>query len=92
MSVERGALALAGIGEFDFQGAFERASGKLAAASIKSVNLEIAALYDKLLKPMLQGTVLADLRSDGRADIAVELRDGKITAVDRGAQASLARR
>lgn len=84
VSVEHGALALAGIGEFDFQGTFERASGKLAAASIKSVNLEVAALYDKVLKPMLQGTSLADLRSDGRADIAVELRDGKFTAVDVG--------
>ena len=82
VSVERGALALAGIGEFDFHGTFERASGKLAAASVKSANLEFAALYDKLLKPALQGTVLADLRCGGRADIAVELRDGKVTAVD----------
>ena len=82
VSVERGALALAGIGAFDLHGTFERASGKFAAASLKSVNLEIAALYDKLLKPELQGTVLADLRCDGRADIAVELRDGKVTAVD----------
>ncbi|MBI2292186.1 MAG: hypothetical protein HYU73_18090, partial [Betaproteobacteria bacterium] len=61
---------------------FERASGKLAVASVKSANLGIAALYDKLLKPALQGTVLADLRCDGRADVAVELRDGKVTAVD----------
>jgi len=84
VSVERGALALAGIGEFDFHGTFERTSGKLAAASLKGANLEIAALYDKLLKPTLQGTVLADLRCAGRADIAVELRDGKFTAVDLG--------
>ena len=82
VSVERGALALAGIGEFDLHGTFERASGKLAVASFRSANLAIAALYDKLLKPALQGTVLADLRCDGRADIAVELRDGKVTAVD----------
>ena len=82
VSVERGALALAGIGEFYFHGTFERASGKLAAASLKSADLELAALYDKLLKPALQGTVLADLRCDGRADIAVEVRDGKVTAVD----------
>ncbi len=82
VSLERGTLALAGIGEFDLRGTFERASGKLAAASVKSANLGIAALYDKLLKPALQGTVLADLRCDGRADVAVELRDGKVTAVD----------
>src|SRR3990172_1661370 len=82
VSLERGTLALAGIGEFDLHGTFESASGKLAVASVKSANLGIAALYDKLLKPALQGTVLADLRCDGRADIAVELRDGKVTAVD----------
>ena len=82
VSLERGTLALAGIGEFDLHGTFERASGKLAVASVKSANLGIAALYDKLLKPALQGTVLADLRCDGRADVAVELRDGKVTAVD----------
>ena len=84
VSVERGALALAGIGEFDFHGTFERAGAKLAAASLKSGNLEVAALYEKLLKPMLQGTAFGDLRCDGRADIAVELRDGKLTAVDLG--------
>ena len=82
VSVERGAFTLAGIGELDFHGTFERASGKLATATLKSANLELAALYDKLLKPALQGTVLADLRCDGRADVAVELRDGNVTAVD----------
>ena len=82
VSLERGTLALADIGEFDLHGTFERASGKLAAARVKSANLGIAALYDKLLKAALQGTMLADLRCDGRADVAVELRDGKVTAVD----------
>ena len=80
--VERGAFTLAGIGELDLHGTFERASGKLATASFKSANLELSVLYDKLLKPALQGTVLADLRCDGRADVAVELRNGKVTAVD----------
>lgn len=84
VSVERGALALSGIGDFDFHGAFERAGARLAAASVKSGNLELPALYEKLLKPMLQGTALGDLRCDGRADIAVEVRDGKFTAVDVG--------
>ncbi len=84
VSVERGRLALAGIGDLDFHGTLERAGGKLATASLKSANLEVAALYDKLLKPALQGTALADLRSAGRVDIAVELRDGKLTAVDLG--------
>ncbi len=84
VSVEHGRLALAGIGDFDFHGTLERAGAKLAAASLKSGDLEVAALYEKLLKPMLQATAFGDLRCDGRADIAVELRDGKLTAVDLG--------
>ena len=89
VSVERGALALAGIGVFDFHGTFERTSGKLAAASLKSGNIEVAALYEKLLKPMLQGTALGDLRCDGRADIAVEVKRRAIRAVDLGLQAGI---
>ena len=82
VTVDRGALALAGIGELELQGTFERASARLSTASLRSANLELAALYDKLLKPALQGTLLADVRCDGRADVAVELRDGRVTAVD----------
>ena len=82
ISIERGQLALAGIGELDFNALLDRAAGRLAAASLKSVNLGIAALYEKLLKPALQGTVLADLRCDGRADIALEVRDGEFIAAD----------
>jgi hypothetical protein len=78
----RGRLALAGIGDFDLDGALERASGKLAAASLKSANLEVAALYEKLLKPALQGTALGNLRSEGRADISLEVRDGTVAAAD----------
>jgi hypothetical protein len=80
--VERGQLALAEIGDFDFNAAFDRAAGQISAASFKTVNVDVAALYEKLLKPMLQASTLGNLRSEGRADAAVELRDGKITAID----------
>jgi hypothetical protein len=82
VSVERGRLVLAGIGEFDFNALHDRAAGKLASASLKSANLDVAALYDKLFKPALQGTVLADLRCDGRADIALEVKDGALAGAD----------
>jgi hypothetical protein len=82
LTLERGRLALAGIGDFDLQGTLERAGGKLATASLKSANLEVAALYDKLLKPALQGTVLGNLRGEGRADIALEVKAGTVAAAD----------
>ncbi len=82
VSVERGGLVLAGIGDFSFNALFDRAAGKLASASLRTTNLEVAALYDKLLKPALQGTALADLRCDGRADVALEVKDGAVVAAD----------
>ena len=80
--VERGRLELPGIGTMDVSATFDRTAGRLAAATIKTADIEIAALYDRLLKPMLQGTALGDLRSDGRADIALEIRDGALAAAD----------
>ncbi|MBI4188903.1 MAG: hypothetical protein HY525_00005 [Betaproteobacteria bacterium] len=82
VAVERGRLVLAGIGEFDFNALYDRAAGKLSSASLKSANLDVAVLYDKLFKPALQGTVLADLRCEGRADIALEVKDGVLAAAD----------
>ena len=78
VGIERGRLDLAGIGGVDFSALLERAGGKLAMANFKSVNLGIATLYDKLLKAALQGTPLADLRCDGHADIALEVKDGAV--------------
>jgi hypothetical protein len=82
VAIERGQLTLAEIGGVDFSAALDRVSGILAAANLKSVNVEIATLYDKLLKPTLQGTPLADLRCDGHADIALEMRDGAVVGAD----------
>jgi hypothetical protein len=82
--VERGTLALAGIGNLEFDATLNRATGQLAAASAKTADLEVTVLYEKLLKPMLQGTALGDLRTEGRATVSVEVRDGRFTAVDLG--------
>ena len=82
MAIERGQFALAGIANVDFNAVFDRDGGKLAAANFKSSNVDIATLYEKLLKPAVQGTVLADLRCDGHADVAVDIKDGAIAAAD----------
>ena len=82
VTIERGQLALAGVGGLDFSAMLERAGGKLATASLKSANLDIAMFYDKLLKPALQGTALADLRCEGKADIALAVKNGAVIAAD----------
>ena len=82
LAIEQGRVALAGIADVDMTAAFNRTSGTLTTASLKSTNVDIAGLYAKLLKPALQGTVLSDLRCDGRADFALAIKDGAIVAID----------
>ena len=82
LAIEQGRLTLAGIAAVDLSAAFDRTTGKLTVANLKSTNVDIAALYSKLLKPALQGTVLADLRCEGRADFALTIKDGEVTAAD----------
>ena len=77
---ERGTLEFAGVGEFSFSAIFDRSAGVFATAGVKAVDLDVASLYEKLLKSMLQGTLLGDMRSDGRADIALEIKDGVLAA------------
>ena len=62
VTIDRGQLALAGVGEFTIEGSIERATAKIERATLKSVNLDMAALYSNLLKPALHGTVLGNLR------------------------------
>jgi hypothetical protein len=82
LNIERGRLAFSGAGDFDFSAAFDRSAGRLAEASIRTSDLDIAAFYEKLLKPALQATVLGDLRWDGRADIVIGVKDGVVAAAE----------
>ncbi|HEV7821910.1 MAG TPA: hypothetical protein VGO84_12085, partial [Burkholderiales bacterium] len=82
VDIEQGRLALAGIADVDITAQFDRAQGRLSAASAKSTNVDVAGLYAKLLKPALQGTALADLRCDGHLDFAVVLKDGAMVSAD----------
>lgn len=82
LHIERGSLALGAGGDFAFSASYDRAAGRVARASITTSDIDIAAFYEKLLKPALQATALGDLRWDGRADIALEVKDGAVTAAD----------
>ncbi len=82
IAVDQGRLTFAGIGNVEFSGIVDRMTGSLAAARVKAVNIAVAASYEKLLKPMLQGTALGDIRSEGHADIALEVADGAIVGAD----------
>jgi hypothetical protein len=80
--IERGRLAFAGVGNFEFSARYDIPAARLAAARLDAANLDVTALYEKLLKSMLQGTVLGDMRSDGRTDVAIEIRDGTVATAE----------
>ncbi|MCW5606021.1 MAG: hypothetical protein KIT18_15880, partial [Burkholderiales bacterium] len=82
ITADRGKLALPAIGEFEFSAAYDLTAGQLATANARAADIDVSALYERLLKPALQGTVLGDLRGDGRADVALELRNGAVHAAD----------
>lgn len=82
LAIEQGRLALAGIADVDLTASIDRSSAKLTAASVKGANVDIAGLYRQLLQPALQGTSLADLRCDGRADFAFTVKDGALVSLD----------
>lgn len=82
LHVERGSLALGAAGDFAFSASYDRTAGRVAAARITTSDMDVAAFYEKLLKPALQATALGDLRWDGRADIALEVKDGAVAAAD----------
>ena len=82
ITAERGNVALNGIGGIGFDVTFERRAGRVVSANLKGAGIDVAALYAKLLQPMLQGTALGDLRCDGRTDFAIEVKDGTVVAAD----------
>ena len=79
---EQGRLGFAGIGDFEFSGTFDRLAGKLAAATVRALNVDVASSYEKLAKSILQGTALGDLRCEGHVDLALEITDGAIIGGD----------
>lgn len=80
IAIEQGRLGLAGIANVDITASLDRKSGTVLAASVKGDDVDVAGLYAKLLKPALQGTALADLRCDGRADFSFDMKDGAMVS------------
>jgi hypothetical protein len=76
-----GALQLPKIGQLTFKGRWDHAQGSLVEARASGSRLDVAGLYDGVLKPLLQGTALSDLRAGGTFSATVGIERGEVRTV-----------
>ncbi|PIX98632.1 MAG: hypothetical protein COZ23_13505 [Hydrogenophilales bacterium CG_4_10_14_3_um_filter_58_23] len=82
LRLSQGSLRLAGVGEAQLSGAWDRAGRGLTDFDLKAAGLDVAGLYPTLLKPFLEKTAFAKLQAKGGADLAWRYRDGVTTDFD----------
>jgi hypothetical protein len=82
LRIEAGRLVLAGIAATEFSARVDRRNQRLASAVFKSADVDVTSLYERLLKPALQGTAFGDLRTEGRVDVSAELNAAGVRAVE----------
>jgi hypothetical protein len=80
--VSSGRLELPAMGTVDFSGEWNHAKAALAAFEARASKVAVAALYDDVMKPLVQGTALSDLRAEGRASFAVRTSGSAPSLVD----------
>jgi hypothetical protein len=82
LRISQGSLQLAGVGEAQLSGAWDRAGRGLTDFDLKAAGIDVAGLYKVLLKPFLEKTAFAKLQAKGGADLAWRYRDGATTDFD----------
>jgi hypothetical protein len=80
--VNGGRLELPAVGTVEFKAEWNHAKGTLAALEAQASKVSVAALYADVLKPLLEGTALSDLRADGRASFSIRMSGLDPSVVD----------
>lgn len=75
LRIERGVLALSGIGQAAFSGEVERPALALRQAQLRAENLEMAALFKSIIQPLAAETALAETEASGRAGFIWHYQD-----------------
>lgn len=74
----KGNLKLAGVGEAELSGVMERSANNsniLRDFDLRAANLELSALFSQVLKPFLENTAFAEMKTAGRGDIQWRYRN-----------------
>ena len=80
--VERGMLRYPGMGDVAFSGVYDFSAKRISQGSVSAKEIQIAALYESVLKPFLEGTSLSDLRTEGRLSADVQMGDKGMQSMD----------
>ena len=80
--IRQGNLGLPAVGSAEFEGSWDRRTGTITGAEIRSSPLDLNALYSRILKPFLEQTALGDLRTEGEVTAALQIAQGRLNAID----------
>jgi hypothetical protein len=80
--VRTGTLEVPEVGRVAFTAAWDHAKGAFTSLDARAKGVRMGALYENVLKPLVEGTAASDLRVDGEASFAVKLTATGLTAAD----------
>ena len=80
--VRTGTLDLPGVASVGFSADWDHAKSALTALEARAQRVRVGPLYEDLLKPLLAGTALSDLRSEGEVSFLVKMAAGELSAFD----------
>jgi hypothetical protein len=80
--VRNSTLELPGVATVHLSADWHHAQGELTLLEARAQRVRAAALYDDLLKPLLQGTALSDLRADGEVSFTLTRTGEMLSAFD----------
>jgi hypothetical protein len=82
LRVDKATLRYPGVGDLIFSGAYDLAAKKIVQARAGAQSIGVPVLYESLLKPFFEGTSFADLRTDGRLSVDLQLDERGLQRLD----------
>lgn len=76
-SIDKANLTLKNVGRASFSGLWRGEEKKLEDLAVDASDLDLAALYPLVLKPMLEKTMLNNLEMEGKASLKLAMENGE---------------
>ncbi|HEU4708352.1 MAG TPA: hypothetical protein VFS17_03485, partial [Methylophilaceae bacterium] len=76
LTITKANLSLKDVGQANLQGVWLRGGKKFEDLTVDTSELDLAALYPLILKPLLEKTMLSNLEMAGKASLKLDMQDG----------------